>query len=116
MRSDNLLALATGLLGGFGHCVGMCGPLVAAMSLAGGPADPRRVLAGHLLYNAGRVTTYGFIGAAMGLSPGATLVRQGTGTPAARLSAMMSFWMTGTRHKSVSTPRSPRCGRASRSR
>jgi len=65
-----LLALTTGVLGGFGHCIGMCGPLVASYALAR-DAEPRPIfirLAPHLLYNLGRMTTYGLIGAIMGLS------------------------------------------------
>jgi uncharacterized protein len=62
------IAFATGLLGGFGHCVGMCGPLVGSFALASGPLGPRRSLAGQLAYHAGRVTTYGALGAVMGLT------------------------------------------------
>jgi sulfite exporter TauE/SafE len=60
---DYALALATGLLGGFGHCLGMCGPVVAAFSLRPG-RGPR--LPAHLAYHAGRLTTYGFLGALLG--------------------------------------------------
>ena len=48
-----------GLLG-TGHCIGMCGPLVVAL-----PGQARR-LSAHLVYHAGRLTTYAFIGAVMG--------------------------------------------------
>lgn len=71
MSPEYLLALTTGLLGGFGHCIGMCGPLVASYALAGnyGPARTvARSLPAHLLYNAGRILTYAVIGAVMGLS------------------------------------------------
>ena len=69
MRSDLLLALGTGLLGGFGHCGGMCGPLVGAVSLAAAPVvGPRGSLRVHLLYNAGRVTTYASVGGVMGMA------------------------------------------------
>jgi sulfite exporter TauE/SafE len=54
----------TGLTGGFGHCIGMCGPVVAAYSLG----ETRKGMLHHLLYNAGRVTTYTVLGAAVGLS------------------------------------------------
>ncbi len=37
MRANALLALTTGLLGGFGHCAGMCGPLVASLGLVASP-------------------------------------------------------------------------------
>jgi uncharacterized protein len=62
------MAFATGLLGSFGHCVGMCGPLVGSFALAAGPLGPRRALAGQLAYHAGRVTTYALLGAVMGLT------------------------------------------------
>lgn len=69
MTPDLLLAAGTGLLGGFGHCAGMCGPLVASVTLVSAPgAGPRRALGGQLLYNAGRVTTYACIGGVMGLT------------------------------------------------
>jgi sulfite exporter TauE/SafE len=61
-------AFVTGLLGSFGHCVAMCGPLVGSLALAAGPCGPRRSLAGQLAYHAGRVTTYAAVGAAMGLT------------------------------------------------
>lgn len=65
---DAWLALGMGLLGGFGHCAGMCGPIVAAVSLTAGPRlGWRKTLPLHLAYNAGRVTTYALAGAAMGL-------------------------------------------------
>jgi sulfite exporter TauE/SafE len=61
-------AFVTGLLGSFGHCLAMCGPLVGSLALAAGPGGARRSLAGQLAYHAGRITTYGAIGAAMGLT------------------------------------------------
>ena len=48
-----------GLLG-TGHCIGMCGPLVVAL-----PGQTGRFSA-HLAYHAGRLITYGIIGASMG--------------------------------------------------
>jgi sulfite exporter TauE/SafE len=62
------MAFATGLLGGFGHCAGMCGPIVGSLALATGSLGPRRSLAGQLAYHAGRVTTYAVLGAVMGLT------------------------------------------------
>ena len=62
-----LTALALGLLGG-GHCIGMCGGLMGALTLAI-PAEQRhgwrlwRVLLG---YNLGRITSYGIAGALLG--------------------------------------------------
>ena len=57
------MALLTGFLGS-GHCLGMCGGIVAALSLS----KPGRQggLPFHLLYNLGRITTYGGIGLLVG--------------------------------------------------
>jgi sulfite exporter TauE/SafE len=68
-------ALATGLLGSFGHCLGMCGPIAGAVGVAaaGGPAAAAGkaglLAAGRvqLAYHAGRIATYGFLGFLMGL-------------------------------------------------
>jgi uncharacterized protein len=62
------IAFATGLLGGFGHCVPMCGPLVGAFALGGAPRGTARALQGQLAYHAGRLTTYALLGAVMGLT------------------------------------------------
>jgi sulfite exporter TauE/SafE len=62
------MAFVTGFLGSFGHCVGMCGPLVGSLALATAPLGARRSLPGQLAYHAGRVTTYGVVGAAMGIT------------------------------------------------
>lgn len=70
METGYFLALTTGIVGGFGHCIGMCGPLVASYALAA-PSVPASLpvrLTPHLLYNMGRITTYGIIGGFMGLS------------------------------------------------
>ncbi len=70
MESAYVLALTTGLLGGT-HCIGMCGPLVASYTLdSAGDRDGKikafRDIIPHLLYNTGRIMSYGFIGAFMG--------------------------------------------------
>ncbi len=62
------MAFVTGLLGSFGHCAAMCGPLVGSLALAAAPLGARRTLAGQLAYHAGRVTTYAAVGAIMGLT------------------------------------------------
>lgn len=57
------MAFLTGLLGS-GHCLGMCGGLVAALSLS---TDQRRGgLTFQLLYTVGRVATYTLIGLVVG--------------------------------------------------
>ena len=59
------LLFASGLVGGIGHCAGMCGPLVAAFSFSrAGDAGIRP----HLLYHLGRVTTYSLAGGAAGFT------------------------------------------------
>jgi sulfite exporter TauE/SafE len=65
-----LLALTTGIIGGFGHCIGMCGPLVASNSMAGAKQSQSFVsrMAPQVLYNSGRIATYTLIGGIMGLS------------------------------------------------
>jgi sulfite exporter TauE/SafE len=60
------MAFTTGLLGGFGHCLPMCGPIAGSLALAAGPRGTSGALAGQLAYNAGRITTYACIGATMG--------------------------------------------------
>jgi hypothetical protein len=64
MTSESIAMLMAGLLGGFGHCIGMCGPIVAALSLG----DSRCGMRHHLLYNIGRVTTYTLLGALVGVT------------------------------------------------
>lgn len=69
MTPDLLLAAGSGLLGGFGHCAAMCGPVVASLTvLSARRVGPGRALLAQLLYNAGRVTTYACLGALMGLT------------------------------------------------
>jgi sulfite exporter TauE/SafE len=57
------MAFVTGLLGA-GHCLGMCGGLVGALSLSASRHPGGWSF--HLLYNAGRVATYTLIGALVG--------------------------------------------------
>src|SRR5512134_3641861 len=64
-ESVNFLLFTSGLLGGFGHCTAMCGPVVAAYSLCLGEKRP---FGPHLLYNLGRITTYSLIGGVAGLA------------------------------------------------
>lgn len=65
-----LLMFTSGLLGGIGHCAGMCGPVVAAYTIGFRlPADDIRASSlPQLLYNAGRVTTYSIVGGVMGMT------------------------------------------------
>jgi sulfite exporter TauE/SafE len=65
MPAALLFFLSTGLAVGFGHCIGMCGPIVVAMGLKS-PAEDR--LLPHLLYTAGRIVTYALLGGLVGAS------------------------------------------------
>lgn len=68
-QTIDLLGFVTlGLLGGFGHCVGMCSPFVLFVSRRYAPADAGRaaVWRAQGWYTAGRVTTYAALGAGAG--------------------------------------------------
>jgi uncharacterized protein len=82
MSAANLSALSLwgafllGLAGGFGHCLAMCGPFIAAASLADGTAcgaaagargGVRRSGIFQLAYHLGRLGTYVLLGAVLGL-------------------------------------------------
>ncbi|WP_373499308.1 sulfite exporter TauE/SafE family protein [Desulfococcus sp.] len=58
-----LFFLSTGLAVGFGHCIGMCGPIVVAMGLK---SPAKALLLPHLLYTAGRIVTYALLGGIVG--------------------------------------------------
>lgn len=70
---DSLLItyLLTGLTISFGHCVGMCGPLVVSFSLH---MEAREAIIPHLLYHCGRILTYAILGGVMGVSGSFTIV------------------------------------------
>lgn len=57
-------AFLVGILGSF-HCIGMCGPIALALPVQ--KRDYWSLLKSRLLYNAGRIVTYVFLGALMGL-------------------------------------------------
>jgi len=59
-----LAAALIGLLGGT-HCVGMCGGLVAALTV-NAPGQARRQWPIHLAYNLGRVSSYTLAGTLLG--------------------------------------------------
>ncbi|HAQ24567.1 MAG TPA: cytochrome biogenesis protein, partial [Pseudomonas sp.] len=92
-----LSALVLGLLGG-GHCLGMCGGLMAALTMAI-PAEQRsRRLRLVIAYNLGRVLSYAAAGLLIGLagwavanSPGAMALR----VAAALLLICMGLYLAG---------------------
>ena len=57
-----------GLLGGFGHCVGMCAPFVLFVSRRYAPqaGGPRAALLAQTWYTVGRISTYAVLGALAG--------------------------------------------------
>jgi sulfite exporter TauE/SafE len=65
------ILLSSGFTVGFGHCIGMCGPIVVSLSLG---LKGRSVVVPQLLYNLGRITTYGLLGGVMGLTGSFTRV------------------------------------------
>lgn len=77
--TDLLLVMLLGLLGSFGHCVGMCGPLTAAFALSQSSeqsATWQQRLAFHGLLNLGRILSYALVGAGIG-ALGSVLVAGG---------------------------------------
>jgi sulfite exporter TauE/SafE len=69
---DFLGFLVLGLLGGFGHCVGMCSPFVLFVSRHyAHPANRHGGLVPQLWYTTGRVAAYAVLGSAAGAVGGA---------------------------------------------
>jgi len=93
--------LGLGLLGGFGHCVGMCSPFVMFVSRRyTAPAGHHSPLAAHLWYTSGRVTTYTLLGAAAG-ALGGIVERGGALLGVQRAAALLAgatlaFWALAT--------------------
>lgn len=92
-----LSALMLGLLGG-GHCLGMCGGLMGALTLAIPPDQRGRRLRLLLAYNFGRILSYACAGLLMGLagwavanSPAAMILR----IVAALLLIAMGLYLAG---------------------
>lgn len=96
------LALA-GLVGGFGHCAGMCGPFVLAQTtaqLADVPAarmGPFTRIAGALLvpYHLGRIVTYGGLGAGAALAAGTLRALPGFAWLSATLLGLAALFFLG---------------------
>ena len=90
-------------LAGSLHCVGMCGPLALAL-----PRPPGNLLAGRILYNAGRTVTYAAMGAVFGLLGQTLLVagwQQGLSIAAGVLilAYLLSTWLGRGRWSMEST-------------
>ena len=73
-----LVIFAAGFAGSF-HCIGMCGGFACA--LGRDPRGPAATVERHLLYNAGRLTTYCFLGGTAGALGGVLCTSQGIAVP-----------------------------------
>jgi sulfite exporter TauE/SafE len=65
-----LLYFTTGFTIGFGHCIGMCGPIVVSFSLN----LKEKSLAPHLLYHLGRIITYAILGGVVAAAGSLTMI------------------------------------------
>jgi sulfite exporter TauE/SafE len=66
-----LLYLSAGFTVGFGHCIGMCGPIMVAFSLN---LKEKSILIPQLLYHLGRVATYVVLGGVVAVAGSFTMV------------------------------------------
>ena len=66
-----LLYLSTGFTVGFGHCIGMCGPIMVTFSL---DLKEKNILIPQLLYHLGRITTYTLLGGVVAAVGSLTIV------------------------------------------
>lgn len=94
-------ALILGLLGG-GHCLGMCGGLMGALTLAIPPEQRGRRLQLLLAYNLGRILSYASAGVLFGLagwavasSPAALLLRIVAGLLLISMGLYLGGWWSG---------------------
>lgn len=94
-------AMVLGLLGG-GHCLGMCGGLMGALTLAIPVEQRRRRLELLLAYNLGRILSYGCAGLLLGLggwalanSPAAMLLRIVAGLLLICMGLYLGGWWSG---------------------
>lgn len=73
MEIEYFAIFLVGFLGGFGHCIGMCGGIVLTYTLKIEENDPPirpsywQTIKPQLLYNLGRITTYTLLGQIFGL-------------------------------------------------
>jgi sulfite exporter TauE/SafE len=66
-----LLYLSSGFTIGFGHCIGMCGPIVVSFTLN---LKERSILVPQLLYHLGRIITYAILGGIVAVAGSLTMV------------------------------------------
>jgi hypothetical protein len=96
-----LSALILGVLGG-GHCLGMCGGLMGALTLAFPPEQRARRLQLLLAYNLGRICSYALAGLLLGLagwalasSPAALALRVVAGLLMIVMGLYLAGWWSG---------------------
>ncbi len=76
MTIDFIAIFLLGLLGGFSHCIGMCGGFVFTYSVKISEKESSvkqsklKMFLPHLLYNSGRILTYTFLGEIFGFLGG----------------------------------------------
>src|SRR5690348_2273821 len=83
-----LAVLGASLLGSV-HCAAMCGGFVCMYAGLRGAASPRREVAPHVAYNAGRLVSYLLLGVIAG-SVGGRIDRVGALASVGRLAAIVS--------------------------
>ena len=66
-----LIYSITGFTVGFGHCIGMCGPIVVSLTLN---LEGKRIYLPHIFYNSGRIITYCMLGGFTGAAGSFTMV------------------------------------------
>ncbi|MDJ0984892.1 MAG: sulfite exporter TauE/SafE family protein [Desulfobacterales bacterium] len=66
-----LLYLSSGFTIGFGHCIGMCGPIVVSFSLN---LKEKSIFIPQLLYHLGRICTYAILGGVVAAAGSLTMV------------------------------------------
>jgi sulfite exporter TauE/SafE len=73
LSTDTLLLLyfSTGFTIGFGHCIGMCGPIVVSFSLN---LKEKSIVIPQLLYNGGRIITYAILGGIVAAAGSLTMI------------------------------------------
>lgn len=94
-------ALILGLLGG-GHCLGMCGGLMGALTLAIPREQRARRMQLLMAYNLGRIVSYaiagffsGVVGWAVANSPGATTLRVSAALLLIAMGLYLAGWWSG---------------------
>ncbi len=66
-----LLYFSTGFTIGFGHCIGMCGPIVISFSLN---LKENSIFAPQVLYHLGRIITYAILGGIVAIAGSLTMI------------------------------------------